>query len=827
MKRIVTGILAHVDAGKTTCIESMMYNAGKIKKMGQIDHQDTFLDYDAQERQRGITIFNKQVHFEWNNYTFHLLDTPGHIDFSSEMERTLQVLDLAVILINGCDGVQSHTKTIWKCLEHYKVPTLIFVNKMDISHRSKEALCTDIQTHCSNNCIDATDVEKLALVNEDILETYLETEQIDPSLFQQALYTRQVFPIYFGSALKNEGIQDLMNAIASYTLTKEYGQAFGAKIYQITMDENNNPLAHIKVTSGCIHPKDKIDEFQKVDQIRYYNGNSYQMIQEASAGMICTLKGLQDIKPGQGLGIEKSQETSLLNAYMNYQLLLPEKVDVLEMIKYCKILAQEDPQLQMRYDSKNQTIYFRIMGEIQKEILQKRLEEKSHVHVDFGPGQVLFKETIAESVIGVGHYEPLRHYAEVHLCLEPLPRNSGLQFECKLPTDQLDLHWQRLILSHLQEKEHIGVLTGSAITDMKISLVAAKAHQKHTEAGDFREATYRAIRHGLMKTNSILLEPYYQFTITINHQYVSKCLFDLEQRHCQTEVSDLNDQICIQGQGPIRYLLDYAQTLLAMTKGQGHFSCQPCGYQPSPDATALIQEIQYDPLRDTENPCGSIFCHRGGGFFVNYDEVENYMHIPFSKSSSSNYQRNPSTIKEEEVKRVFSMLGGQNKNEKKKSKPPVKKVHFDTTSSVVNNHLPECLLIDGYNMLYSWDSLKEVMKQDIHAARETLISDIVNYQAFRGCKVILVFDGYRMKNNPGSSQIKENTQIIYTKSGVTADRYIEKQVHDLKNSYKLLVATSDGLIQNSILANGATRMSARELEKRVRSTNKKALEYLK
>lgn len=835
-KKVTVGILAHVDAGKTTCIESMLYTSGSIRKLGRVDHQNAFLDFDDQERNRGITIFSKEAHYTWNNTDVYLIDTPGHIDFSSEMERTLQILDLAIILINGQDGVQSHTETIWRCLEHYHVPTLIFINKMDISYQTKEELLNDLCSRCSDMCIDFTSesaLEKMALISEDILNEYLETETISKDKIQEAIFKRQCFPCFFGSALKIDGIKELMDAICEYSFDKEYGEEFGAKVYKISSDEQGNRLTHVKITSGSLKPKQRInDTEEKVDQIRLYSGQQFQMINEATAGMVCALKGLSSFEVGQGLGIEKDSQEPLLNAYMNYQLLLPHGVDPLSMKEVCDTLAKEDPQLHISYDEKLKKISLRLMGNIQMEVLQKLIEERSGIKVGFGTGRVLFKETITNTVTGVGHFEPLRHYAEAHIKLEPLPRGSGMQFATDLSLDDLAMNWQRLILTHLQEKEHRGVLTGSPITDIKCTLVAGKSHLKHTEGGDFRQATYRAVRQGLKKADSILLEPYYQFTLTLPSDQLSKALYDLDMKHCKVNIEDaMNGNMVIHGKGPVRLLMNYQNEVIAYTKGKGIFTCTLDGYFECEDAQEIIEKIGYDSEADFRNPTGSVFCTHGSGFYVPYDEVEDYMHIKPKVVNTSSYRTTKYTISEEESKRVFDMISGRNINEKKRAQPQKKKkepkVETQNQKVEIKERLNDCLIIDGYNQIYAWNSLKELARVDYNAARDRLIDMVINYQGYKNCKVILVFDAYKVKDSSSRSSKYGDTQVVYTSYGQTADSYIEKLVHDLKGKYNLIVASSDGLIQNSILAQGALRLSARELEAKVTSANTLAFESLK
>ena len=833
MKKTTIGILAHVDAGKTTLIESMLFNAGNIRKLGRVDHQDAFLDFDNQERNRGITIFSKQAYMTWKDTEIYIIDTPGHIDFSSEMERSLQILDMAILLINSQDGIQSHTQTIWDCLKQYSIPTLIFFNKMDISYHEQMELYNQVTEKLSPNCIDLSQddaYEKLALINDNLLETYMETGTIPMQEIQELIQKRECFPCFFGSALKNQGIEPLMDAIDQYTLTKEYGEEFGAKIYKISQDEQANRLTHIKVTSGTLKTKQKLSETEKIDQIRLYNGKNYTMIQEATAGTVCVLKGLETLEAGQGIGIEQDSKPPLLNAYLNYQLLLPPQVDPMVMMQYCKVIAQEDPQLEIQYDSRNKRIHVQLMGDIQKEVLQNQIEQRSGIQVGFTTGKVVFKETIAQPVRGVGHFEPLRHYAEVHLLLEPLPRNSGLQFEAKIPTDDLALNWQRLILTHLQEKNHKGVLTGSSITDMKISLIAGKAHQKHTVGGDFRQATYRAVRQGLKKAQSLLLEPYYRFEIQVPTESLSKTLFDLETKQAKVEIQDNLDQtMTIKGTGPVRHLINYQNDIIAYTHGKGKFSCQLDGYEVCQDAEAIIDEIGYDSELDTFNPTGSVFCAHGSGYTVPYNEVEDYMHILPRTENTSNYRSVKYNISEEEIKRVFDMSSGRNKNEKKlpvKKKPKVQQT-LEPEKVKIKPIKPTCLIVDGYNMIYDWSDLQKLIREDIEMARDQLIHYLVNYTGYKNWKLLLVFDAYRIKSNTSRNYSKGNTTIVYTRYNQTADSYIEKIVPELKKEYQIIVATSDGLIQNSILAQGATRISARELENKVKNINAIAMKDLK
>lgn len=828
-KKITVGIVSHVDAGKTTCIESMLFQAKEIRKLGRVDHQDAFLDFDQQERARGITIFSKEASLTWKDCEIYIIDTPGHIDFSSEMERSLQILDFAILLINGQDGIQSHTETIWNCLQQYHIPTLLFINKMDITHHSKEELFQDVLEKCSENCIDLESPsanEQWAMVNEEIMNAYIEKEEVPFSLCQKAILKREAFPCIFGSALKQDGIISLLDAIVNYSIEKEYPKEFGAKVFKISKDEQGNRLTHIKVTGGKLTCKQKINEEEKVDQIRLYKGQHFQAAQEVDAGTICVLKGLSSFEVGQGLGIEKDSPTPLLNAYMTYQLLLPKDVNPLEMKQVCDQLAQEDPQLHIQYSEENKTISIRLMGAIQMEVLSKLIYERSGIQVAFGPGRIIYKETITNTVIGKGHFEPLRHYAEVHLKLEPLPRNSGMVFESNLSSNALAINWQRLILTHLQEKEHRGILTRSPITDIKISVVAGKAHLKHTMGGDFRQATYRAIRQGLMKAKCILLEPYYTFTLVVPTSSLSKALYDLERKSASFQIKSSSDTTStIEGKGPVSEFTNYQQEVISYTKGLGKFTCSLYGYELCHNSEEVIEKRQYHPDLDRHNPTGSVFCKNGSGYYVPWNEADELMHIQEKKASISSYHASKYTISEQEAKRAFQNMSGQNKNT---NKQPKKKAKINSEKPwKVQPTKPVCVIIDGYNQIFCWDAFKKLDQKDIASARDQLIDWVSNYQGYRNCRVLLVFDAYRVKNSEARNYKRGGLEIIYTQYNQTADSYIERIVSELKKEYQLTVASSDGLIQNSILAQGCQRMSARECENAILSVNETALKLYK
>lgn len=831
---ITTGILAHVDAGKTTCIESMLFSAKAIRKIGRVDHQDAYLDYDEQERERGITIYSKQAGLNWKDHHIDVIDTPGHADFSAEMERALSVLDLAVVVISGLDGVQSHTRTIWRCLEHYNIPALLFVNKMDITHRSREELLDDIRKNLTDQIADAKAgdaLEQFATFSDELLEEYMETETLSTQSIRQAVAARQGFPVLFGSALRQEGIEDLLDAICTWAPEKKYPDEFGARVFKISTDERGILLAHMKITGGSLKAKDMIDG-QKADQIRMYSGKGFQSVTEVSAGTVCTVKGLENLQPGAGLGFEEDLLSPVLEACLLYKMILPDEADPVQMMGHVRALMLEDPSLQAEFDEESRSILVHLMGDIQMDVLQKRIAERTGFHVGFGAGRIVYKETIAAPVCGYGHFEPLRHYAEVHLLLEPLKRGSGLVFSSKVSRDVLSLNWQRLVITHLQEKEHRGVLMGAPITDMKITLIAGRAHNKHTEGGDFRQATYRALRQGLKKAQSILLEPYYRFSIDLDSSHLSRLLYDLETRKASVSVETKEDgSLRITGRGPVRTLLNYQSELAVLTKGTGHFVCESDGYDECQDAQAIIEERGYDSELDRFNPTGSVFCTHGSGYYVPWDEVEDLLHIPIETERSSSWSVNASRVSDQELRRIAASAGGQNRNEKKRAmtRPAKKKKNLDLEEHIdisPQASLPVCLIVDGYNMIYDWPELRDLSRQSLQAARERLIDLVVNYQGYKGWSLILVFDGWKRNDNAGSSRRRGSSTIVYTPTGVSADSYIEKKVHDLKGKFRCIVVTSDGLIQNSILGSGASRMSARELENRVYGVNKAALAHL-
>lgn len=835
MKKTVIGTLAHVDAGKTTLTESMLYLAGTIRKLGRVDHGDTFLDFDSQERKRGITIFSKQSILNWEDTEITFIDTPGHIDFSAEMERTLQILDYAILIISGRDGVQSHTEIIWKLLEHYHIPTFIFVNKMDAAFHNKAFLMQELKDKIDVNCIDfslkSTEFyENIAMCDEALLDEYLEKQVISDSHIRNYISQRQVFPVYFGSALKMDGIEQFLNGIAFYTLEKQYSQEFGAKVYKITRDDQGNRLTHMKITGGSLKVKEKILDNEKIDQIRQYSGNKYQMLDEVKAGQVCAIKGLKTIEPGMCLGQESLLYKPVLSSYMHYHVLLPDDADQAATLRYFQELSEEDPQLHVQYNHQNDSIMVQLMGEIQIEVLKNLFLERYHVNIDFDQGNIMYKETILETVEGVGHYEPLRHYAEVHLLLEPGPLGSGLQFMSDCSEEILDRHWQRLVLTHLEEKEHLGVLTGSPITDMKITLVTGKAHLKHTEGGDFRQATYRAIRQGLKVTKSILLEPYYQFRLEIPSEYMSKAIYDIESMNGHFTLPDQSlDKMIITGDAPVAQMKNYQLEVMNYTKGKGKLYCTLKGYEPCHNQDEIISKIQYDSEKDIDNPTGSIFCSHGAGFYVKWDEVKNYMHIPYTykKEKEKNIQRQSQRSyrsTDEELEDIFTRTYGP--IEKRLSDHLTYQQSHSKREAIIKQK-PECLLVDGYNIIHSWPELKALAQDNLEGARFRLMDMMCNYQGYKKCLLILVFDAYKVKDNLGNIMAYHNIQVVYTKEAQTADMYIERATHEMADQYHITVATSDALEQLIVTGQGANRMSARELRIILENLNQTTQDELK
>ena len=892
MKKLVIGILAHVDAGKTTLSEELLYLCGEIRKIGRVDHGDAFLDTYELEKERGITIFSKQALLKTENMEVTLLDTPGHVDFSAEMERTLQVLDYAILVINGMDGVQSHTMTLWRLLERYQIPTFLFVNKMDQQGTDHDALLNDLKQHLHENCVDFgrtqdTDygmyeltpeqLENIAVCEEDILEIYLETGIVEDRDIARLIVQRKIFPCYFGSALKEEGVKDFWNGVQQYTAEPERPTEFGAKVFKIARDEQGNRLTYMKITGGSLKvktllssnsngqilPGRKAEEAaweEKADQIRLYSGAKYELTPEAEAGTVCAVTGLTRTYPGEGLGIERESELPVLEPVLNYQIILPDDCDPHQMLQKLRQLEEEEPQLHILWDSQFSEIHAQLMGEVQIEILKKLIWDRFHVAVEFGAGSIVYKETVAEPVEGVGHFEPLRHYAEVHLLIEPGEPGSGCQFFTACSEDVLARNWQRLILTHLEEKEHIGVLTGSPLTDVQITILTGRAHAKHTEGGDFRQATYRAVRQGLRKARNILLEPYYEFRLEVPAEMIGRAMADVQKMQGTFDAPEVEGETAIlKGTAAVAQMRDYQKEVVSYTHGTGKLFCSLKGYAPCKNQDEVVQNIGYDPEADLENPTGSVFCAHGAGFVVPWDQVEAYMHLQSGVDmdeldSESWYEdvesaQNPGTAvdnanisgnisgkngkfsysgsyeEEEELQAIFERTFGPMKRDRTVFQK--KTVHSSTPATRYRAGKPrqeEYLLVDGYNIIFSWEELNELAKENIHAACDKLMDILSNYQGYRKCTLILVFDAYKVEGHVEEIITYHNIYVVYTKEAETADQYIEKTVHRIGRQYQVTVATSDGLEQVIIMGQGAHRISAQGLKKEIEDTEKTARE---
>lgn len=844
MDKIVTGIIAHVDAGKTTLSETLMYRSGRIRKMGRVDDKDAYLDTDHLEKERGITIFSKQAVFSLETKEVMLLDTPGHIDFSAEMERTLQVLDYAILVISGADGVQGHTRTIWNLLEKYSVPAFIFVNKMDQNGTDRQKLLGEINRELSDSCIDfSTDKEAIwdsaATCSEQLLEKYLEDGYIEEEQLLQEISKRNIYPVYFGSALKDVGVDALMQGLEKYTKAPEHTAEFGARVFKISRDEQGNRLTHMKITGGSLKVKSILME-EKVNQIRMYSGVRFEAINEAETGCVCAVTGLTQTYPGQCFGVEEGSISPILEPVLTYRMILPDGCDAALMLPKLRQLQEEDPQLHIVWNEELQEIQVQIMGEVQTEIIKSLVKERFNVDVSFGKGKILYRETICDVVEGVGHFEPLRHYAEVHLLLEPMPRGSGIIIETDCSEDQLDKNWQRLIVTHLAEKEHRGVLTGAPVTDIKFKLAAGRAHLKHTEGGDFRQATYRAVRHGLMHAQSKLLEPYYNFRLEVPQQMVGRAMTDLEQMFCSFEMpQNREDMAILVGRGPVATLGSYQMEVVTYTRGMGRISLEPAGYDVCHNEEEVLAENIYDAERDIVNTADSVFCAHGAGFAVPWWEVEKYMHLPSVLAPVKNedtvakvpVQRvyEEKWIDTDEVDRILNMATNANKKEnvgqRKYTKKKAREDYFDPAVVRAARNMPkydankkEYLLVDGYNIIFAWKELDELAKDNIDGARGKLMDILSEYQGLRHCEIILVFDAYRVEGHKTEVIEYHNIHVVYTKEAETADQYIEKFAHENGKKYRVTVATSDGLEQIIIRGQGCALLSARELEEAIENS---------
>ena len=856
MENIVMGILAHVDAGKTTLSEGMLYLSGTVRKLGRVDHKDAFLDTYSLERDRGITIFSKQAVFSLGNRRINLLDTPGHVDFSAEMERTLQVLDYAVLVISGADGVQGHTETLWKLLKLYEIPTFIFINKMDQPGTDRESLLTELKERLDEGCIvfgkgkNVESLEEIAMTDEAVLDYFMEHETVRNEDICRLIRERKIFPCYFGSALKLDGVQELLAGFEEYMKPFDGKKEFGARVFKISRDDKGERLTFLKVTGGKLVVKMPINKEEKINQIRIYSGAKYEAVNEVEAGGVCAVTGLSSSYIGQGLGVEKGTAAPFLEPVLTYQMILPEGADTTKVLRELKQLEEEEPLLNIVWNPALEEIHVQLMGEVQTEILKTMIAERFHLDVEFGTGKIVYKETIKSPVVGVGHYEPLRHYAEVHLKMEPLEAGSGLVFDTDCSEDVLDRNWQRLILTHLQEREHPGVLTGAPITDMKITIVAGRAHLKHTEGGDFRQATYRAVRQGLKSAESVLLEPWYSFVLEVPSEQVGRAMSDIGQMNGSFEGPEAEDKqgmVRLTGTAPASEMRDYQREVWAYTKGRGRITLTLKGYEPCHNAEEVIEEIGYDSERDVDNPTGSVFCVHGAGFLVKWDEVPEYMHIKedflaekpgieqdemmavqmgnhcnYSGGYSSSYDDDPEllTIMERE-------FGSKQKERERYSsyrKQTVSTPVRHTTVIKENEPKKEYLLVDGYNIIFAWEELNELAKASIDAARNKLMDILSNYQGFIGCTLILVFDAYKVKGNQGEVQKYHNIYVVYTKEAETADQYIEKTTHEIGRKYKVTVATSDALEQVIVMGQGAYRISARDFYEEVERTEKQIWE---
>ena len=930
-KQISLGVLAHVDAGKTTLSEGLLFKCGRIRKIGRVDHKDAYLDTYELERERGITIFSKQAVFSMGAFNVTLLDTPGHVDFSAEMERTLQVLDYAILVINGADGVQGHTQTLWRLLNQYQIPTFLFVNKMDQDGTNRESLLEELKKKLSENCVDfrgeldccgaeedsdikgtvdkagevhGTDefLENIAVCEEALMEQFLDTGIIVKKDVARLILQRKLFPCFFCSALKMEGVDAFIRGMETYMAAPVYPSEFGAKVFKIARDDQGNRLTYMKITGGSLKVKETLtnagrkgipDEEiweEKVDQIRIYSGAKFEMLKEAEAGTVCAVTGFTETYPGEGLGVERESVMPVLEPVLNYQIILPEGYDAHKMLKSLKELEEEEPQLHIMWDEQLGEIHAMLMGEVQIEILKHLIWERFHVAVEFGTGNIVYKETIAAPVEGVGHFEPLRHYAEVHLLLEPGERGSGLQFFTAASEDQLDRNWQRLILTHLEEKEHLGVLTGSPITDMQITLLTGRAHQKHTEGGDFRQATYRAVRQGLKKAKTVLLEPYYSFRLELPAENVGRAMTDIQRMQGSFQGPETEGELAvITGSAPVAKMRDYQSQVISYTRGKGHLSCTLKGYEPCQDQEQIAQEIGYDSERDLDNPTGSVFCAHGAGFVVPWYEVEEYMHLDgaeiqdwddayeesgdsstgasgrgYSGQGKDTYSTSYGT--ENNSRGKYTSMYGSYEEEKElkaifeKTFGPVKSKKYNSNSRSFGNlesgssfsgnsgkrsqsselpgktsqgawrnsnpaiHRDDYLLVDGCNIIFAWEDLRDLAQADFHAAQTRLMDILSDYQGIKGCILILVFDAYRVEGHPEETFQYHNIHVVYTREAETADQYIERTVHKIGRKHNVTVATSDGLEQIIIMGQGAARISARGFKEEIASAKQQMRE---
>ena len=847
MKRIVIGMTAHVDSGKTTLSEAMMFQSGEIRKLGRVDHGNAFLDTYEIERKRGITVFSKQAMIRCDNNEYTLLDTPGHVDFSAETERAMRILDYAILVISGINGIQSHTETLWNLLRRYKIPTFIFVNKMDISSFNREYLLNELKGRLSDKIVDFSNtsdhevfLENIALCKESLMDSFLENGDISDSDIANAISENYVFPCCFGSALKLEGIDKLLKIINIYTVFPAYRNEFGARIYKIT-SENGMRLTHMKITGGSLKVKSIVDSNEKINQIRVYSGAKYSIVNEVYAGSVCAVTGLTKTFAGQGIGAEKNSSPPIIEPVLSYHIILPEEADSAAALTQIRQLEEEEPQLHVIWNEQLKEIHVQLMGEIQLEILRTLIYERFGLEVSFDNGKIAYKETILEAVEGIGHYEPLRHYAEVHLLMEPAEAGSGIIISADCSEDKLDRNWQRLILTHLEEKTHIGVLTGSPITDIKITLIAGKAHLKHTEGGDFRQATYRAVRMGLKSAESVLLEPCYDFVIKVPTDCIGHTLSDLQRMDAEFNQPELSEEFSIIcGSAPVSAMRGYNAEIIRYTHGKGKMSCVLKGYYPCKNAETIIKQIGYDSDSDINNPADSIFCSNGAGIVVKWNEVRNRMHVDsgfrfksikkpeqqaITKAQVNEYKRRLAS--DEELMAIFERTYGKIKRPEREAMH-TKKDSYSTSKQYKPIKLPKgpgYLLVDGYNVIFAWDELKKMADTNLDLARNKLINILCNYQGFKQCEVILVFDAYRVKGKFREIERVNNISVVYTKESETADTYIEKAAHELGNDHRVRVVSSDGAVQTIVLGNNAYRVSADEFRHEINEVERAIKEY--
>ena len=842
MDKLVVGILAHVDAGKTTLSEGLLYTCGRLKKLGRVDHQDAFLDTDPMERARGITIFSKQAVLPVDGAELTLLDTPGHADFSSEMERTLQVLDCAILVISGTDGVQGHTHTLWRLLERYGVPTFLFVNKMDLAGADKAALLAGLKAGLDEGCVDFTAPaaerdEAAALCGEDALERYLEDGALDGDTLTALIARRRLFPCWFGSALKLEGVAEFLQGLVAYAPRPRYGPDFAARVFKISRDNQGNRLTWMKLTGGALRVKEALSGpgwTEKADQLRVYSGSRFQTVDEAQAGSVVAVTGLSRTAAGEGLGAEAEALPPALEPVLTYQVLLPEGQDPHAALGKLRLLEEEDPQLHLVWNERLREIHIQLMGEVQLEILQALAAQRFGLAITFGPGGIVYRETIAAPVEGVGHYEPLRHYAEVHVKLEPLPRGSGMQFAADCREEVLDKNWQRLVLTHLEEKQHLGVLTGAPLTDVKITLIAGRAHLKHTEGGDFRQATYRAVRQGLMLAKSQLLEPWYAFRLEVPVENLGRAMTDIQRMEGSFDPPESGEEAAVlTGFAPVATMRSYPMEVVGYTRGRGHLTLTLDGYRPCHNAAEIIEAVGYEPEHDLDNPADSVFCAHGAGFVVPWNQVRSHMHVDSgwgkSKSPEQEAQAVPqrrtaayrATLEEDaELLKIFERTYGPIKRDPLAAFRPVQKRERPDFDAQQWEILPEYLLVDGYNIIFAWDELNALAKDSLEAARHKLMDILCNYQGYQKCNLILVFDAYRVPGSPGSIEQYHNIHVVYTKEAETADMFIEHVTHEIGKGRRVRVATSDGMEQIIILGHGALRVSARMFHEEVQNVEK-------